>query len=292
MPARWSARRVEQEAARELLVPRPRVEQRRRAGEVLQRREQPVELQRVGDRLGQGAGDAHEELLRGLDHQSGLRVLQQVAVVDRAQPEVLEFPIALAGDRVVQLPRVGGDELHQPLVRQPQPVRRADRLREGVDLLAADLLVDVGRQQPGRELRVLRLFDDERRRGLDRELVELARGRAVVEAADRLGRDPQRIDVRQPAAAARDRADDLVDVDRLGGAAPLAHPHRCLRGCTESLLCASASPVVSSSSMSLSGLAPTGDEGRQANGGETRTRAIVYLASRGSDLATSREASR
>ena len=40
--------RVEQEAARELLVPGARVEHRRRAGQVLEPREQAVELERVG----------------------------------------------------------------------------------------------------------------------------------------------------------------------------------------------------------------------------------------------------
>jgi hypothetical protein len=88
-----------------------------------------------------------------------------------------------------------------------------------VDLLVAHLLVDGRGEQPRRELRVLRLLDDQRRRRLDRQLIQLARRRAVVEAADRLGRDAHRVDVGEPGAASVHRAHDLVDVD--GSAAPL-----------------------------------------------------------------------
>ena len=87
--------RIEEETARQLLVARAGVEEGGRAGQVLQRREQAIELQRFRDRLRQGAGDAQKELLRRLNDQSRLRVLQKVAVIDRAQTEVLELPIAL-----------------------------------------------------------------------------------------------------------------------------------------------------------------------------------------------------
>ena len=102
--------RVEQEAARELLVARPRVEHRRRARQVLQRREQLIELQRLAHRLRQRAGDPQEKLLRRLQHQPRLRVLQQIAIVERAQPEVLELAIALGDQGVVQLAGVLRDE--------------------------------------------------------------------------------------------------------------------------------------------------------------------------------------
>ena len=105
--------------------------------------------------------------------------------------------------------------VREALVDEAEPVRDRDRLRERVDLLVANFLVDVRGEQARREPRVLRLFDDERRGRLDRELVELARRRAVVEAADRLGRDAQRVDVREALAAAAHGADDLVDVDGL-----------------------------------------------------------------------------
>ena len=221
--------RIEQEAARELLVPRPRVEHRRRARQVLQRREQLVQLQRLAHRLRQRAGDPQKKLLRRLDDQPRLRMLQQIAVVDGAQPEVLELAIALDGDGVVQLARVVGHEGAQALVHQAQAPRHRHRLRKGVDLLPAHLLVDVGGEQPRRQLGVLRLLDDEAGGRLDRQLVELARRRPVVKAADRLGGDAQRVDVGETDAGAADRADDLVDVHRLERAAALADPHAGLR---------------------------------------------------------------
>ena len=103
-------RRVEEEAARELLVARPRVEERRRARQVFERREQPIELEGLGHVLGERARDPEEELLRRLDHEARLRVLEEVAVVDGAQAEVLELAIALRIDRVVELARVLRDE--------------------------------------------------------------------------------------------------------------------------------------------------------------------------------------
>jgi hypothetical protein len=90
------------------------------------------------------------------------------------------------------------------------------------DALPADLLADIPGQQPRRQPRVLRLLAGHLGRGLDRQPVQLGRGRPVVQAADRLRRDPHRVDLVQPAPAALDRADDLVHVDRL--AVPVALP--------------------------------------------------------------------
>ena len=53
--------------------------------------------------------------------------------------------------------------------------------------------------------------------GLDRQLIELAGGGPVVEAADGAGRDAQRIHLVQSHAAAADGTDDLVEIDRLEG---------------------------------------------------------------------------
>src|SRR5690606_29201262 len=113
-------------------------------------------------------------------------------------------------------------------IDETHPMPRGDRLRERVDLLVLDLLLDRRREQAPRELRVLGLLDDEQRGGLDRELVELARGRSVVEAADGLGRDAERVDVGKTRATAGDRSDDLVEVYRLARAVALRHPHRGL----------------------------------------------------------------
>jgi hypothetical protein len=90
-----------------------------------------------------------------------------------------------------------------------------------MDLLISDFLVDVRGEQPCREPRVLGLLDDEPRRGLDGELVELARARAIVEAADRLGGKAR--------ARAIHGAHNLVHVDRLARAVALGDSHRALR---------------------------------------------------------------
>ena len=151
-----------------------------------------------------------------------------------------------------------------------------------MDLLPAHLLVDVGRQEPRRQLGVLRLVDDEAGGRLDRELIELARGRPVVEAADRLGGDPQGVDVGQPDAAAADRPDDLVDVHRLERAAALAHPHGRLRAVFTTVL----PPNIASRSASSTWASPRGSA--VAVRGEERSRPIARagacLASPRTDL--------
>src|SRR5262249_39688670 len=61
--------------------------------------------------------------------------------------------------------------------------------------------------------------------GLDREPVKLRSGCPVVEPADRLGGDPQRVDVVKPARDALHGANDLVHVYRLDVAVPCADLH-------------------------------------------------------------------
>ena len=75
---------------------RARIEQRRRAHHVFERREQAIKFQRVADAFGQTAGNAHEKVLRRLDHLAGLRIAQEIAVVKRAQAEVFEELVALS----------------------------------------------------------------------------------------------------------------------------------------------------------------------------------------------------
>src|SRR6185437_7724058 len=181
----------------------------------------------------------------------------------------------------------------EPIVGQAEALGGQHRLGEGVDLLVADLLVDGGGEQARRQARVLRLLGDEAGRGLDRELIELAGGRAVVEAADGLGRHPQGVDVPEPQAAAVDRADDLVDVHRLRRAVPLAHPHRGL-GIGLLPVPARRRPVALRRFCQHRSLPsrPLGRQGRRAKGrenrkAETRKRALLWP-----DLPASREASR
>ena len=153
---------------------------------------------------------------------------EQVAVVDRAQTEILEQVagpsrggVQLAGGRRDELGRLGGD--------QAEAVADGDRLGERVNVLVHHLLVDVAVEQPGRELRVFGLLGDQRGRRLDREPVELAGRGTVEQPADRLHRDPHDVHVRQSAGRALHGADDLVDVDRLEPPVPLPHVHPGLR---------------------------------------------------------------
>src|SRR5688572_10025848 len=87
----------------------------------------------------------------------------------------------------VQLSPIPRDEFGKSIVHEAQPMSCTDRLREGVDLLIPHLLVDVSAEQARGELRVQRLFDDECGGRLDGKLVELSRGRTVIETADGRG---------------------------------------------------------------------------------------------------------
>src|SRR5829696_8768982 len=91
--------------------------------------------------------------------------------------------------------------------------------------LVAYFFFDVLVQEAGGETRILRFFEDETCRRLDRKLVELPGRRAVVQAADSLGRDPHDVDVRKVRRAARDRPDDIVYIDRLVRSVSLTDPH-------------------------------------------------------------------
>ena len=148
--------------------------------------------------------------------------LQQVAVVERAQAEVLELAVALGVDRVVELARVVGDERRRARsLTRPSRVRRRDRLREGVDLLVARLPCRC-RSASRRAASCAYCGSSAMSAGggLDRELVELARGRAVVEAADRLGRDAHRRRRRRGPTQQRLTARTIL-LTSTGSAAPL-----------------------------------------------------------------------
>ena len=218
---------VHEVAGGHLGVPGAGVEERRRRRQVGQPRHQPVEVDRLAGGPGQPAGDPEQEVLRGLDDQPRRRVPQQVAVVDRAQAEVLEATVGVAVDREVELAGVVLDERRGLVPDQPLGVAQCHRLAERRDALVAHLLVDEAGQQPGGELAVLRLLADHLGGGLDGQPVELGGRGAVVQATDRAGGDPHGVDLRQVVAAPVDGADDLVDVDGLVVAVPLADLHPC-----------------------------------------------------------------
>ena len=151
---------------------------------------------------------------------------QQIAVIDRAQTEIIEAAVEFEVKRAVELARIGLHERQQPLVDEAKFVTARDRLRERVDFLAGDFLGDVVRQQTRGEAAVFGLFGREHRRGADRQLVELLRGRTVVEAGNRARGHAHRIDGIQPVGGARHGAHDLVQIDRLALAVALGHGHR------------------------------------------------------------------
>ncbi len=218
-------RRIQQEARRQLLVAGAGVEQGRAGRQVVQVAQPLVQRQRLGHVLGQRAGDAQEELLRGFDHLAGVRVAQQVAVVQRAQAEVVEVEVVVGVDRIVELARVDLDEVEQALVDQAHLMAAAHRLRERVDLLAGYLLRDEVGQQARGQAAVLGLLADQQRRGPDRQFVQLLGGGAVVQPGDGARGHAHRIDRMQAVAATLDGADDLVQVHRLGAAIALGHAH-------------------------------------------------------------------
>ncbi len=216
---------VHEVARGHLGVPGAGVEERRRRRQVGQPRHQPVELDGLAGGAGQAAGHPEQEVLRRLDDEAGRGVPQQVAVVDRAEAEVLEAAIGVPVDREVQLAGVVLDERRGLVADQPLGVAQGHRLAERRDALVAHLLVDEAGQEPGGELAVLRLLADHLGGGLDGQPVELGGRGAVVQATDGAGGDPHGVDLGQVVAAPVDGADDLVDVDGLVVAVPLADLH-------------------------------------------------------------------
>src|SRR5690606_22493065 len=90
-----------QKAGRELRAQRAGVEQRRRRGHEVERREQVVERDRlllaVDLAKRQTAGDAHEERLRQLEAHASY--VQEVAVIESLESEVVESQIAFGLQR-------------------------------------------------------------------------------------------------------------------------------------------------------------------------------------------------
>jgi hypothetical protein len=185
-------------AARELAAARAAVEQRRRRAHEVEAGEHAVELD--GARLAvdlaqcQAHGHTHEEGLRHLD--AVLVDVQEVAVVQRLQAEVVELQVAAGVERGAQ---AGQIELQQLVVEQLGLDALLDELRKVVgvahghlrlrDLFAEDLAADGVQQQAGRGARVARLLLDQRAGGQDGGLVDLVDRHAVIEVAARLGQD-------------------------------------------------------------------------------------------------------
>ena len=187
-----------QVAARELRAARAGVEERRRRAHEVEGRQHFVELD--GARLAidlaerQAHRHAHEERLRQLD--ARFLDVQEVAVVERLQAEVVELQVAVGLERRAELGQV---ELQQLLVEELGLHALLHELREvfgvagmhvGVQqLLAEDLAADRVQQQARGGARVARVLLDQRARGEDRRLVHFIDRHAVVQVALGLGQD-------------------------------------------------------------------------------------------------------
>ena len=192
-----------QVAAGQLRTTGAGIEQRGRARHEVEGRQHVVELD--GTRLAvdlvqrQAHGHAHEEGLRQLD--AGFVDVQEVAVVQRLQAQVVELQVALGLQGRAQAGQV---ELHQLLVQQLGLHALLDEGREVLGVLrghvglhgleAQHFLADGVQQQAGGGAGVAGVLLDQRAGGQDGGLVHFFDGHAVVQVAagfreDGLGAD-------------------------------------------------------------------------------------------------------
>ena len=225
-------------AARELRAARAGVEQRRRRAHEVEAREHLVELDRT--RLAvdlaerQAHRDAHVERLRQFD--ALLFDVQEVAVVQRLQTEVVELQVAVGLQRGAE---AGQIELQQLFVEQLGLHALLDVAGEvfGVAsghvglqrLLAEDLAADRVQQQARGGARVARVFLDQRARGQDRGLVHFVHRHAVVQVALGLGHD--RVGLHFGAQARAGRFDHRLQPREIERHALAAVEHRQHRLC-------------------------------------------------------------
>ena len=150
---------------------------------------------------------------------------QQIPVIDRPQPEILKPQIPIGIDRRIQLPRMLLHKHSRLITDQTLGVPERDGRTEAVGPVPRRFGGNDLRQQPCRQLRVLRLLADQLRRALHREPGRLRPTGPGVQPAGRFGRHPQRVDVGQIVAPALHRLQDSLGGDGLERAVPLAHPH-------------------------------------------------------------------
>ncbi|MNS79252.1 hypothetical protein D3C72_1129010 [compost metagenome] len=213
-----------QVAAGQLRAQRAGVEQGGRARHEVERRQHFVELDGAGFAVDfvqrQAHGHAHEERLRQLD--AGLAHVQEVAVVQGLQAQVVELVVALGLQGGAQAGQV---VLQQLLVEQLVLDALLDELREVVGVgggaldrhhfAADDFLEDRVQQQARGGEGVVGVLLDQRAGGQDGGLVDLVQRHAVVQVAHRLGDDGGGGDAVAQALAGRfDQALELVQVQR------------------------------------------------------------------------------
>ncbi len=187
-----------QVATRQLGAQGAGVEQGGRARHEIEARQHVVELDRprfaVDLLQRQTHCHAHEERLWQLD--ALLADVQEVAVVQRLQTQVVELQVALGLERRTQPRQI---ELLERRIHQLGRDATRDELWKvlgvavshgGLRHLSPDhLLADGVQQQPRSGMRVRRLLLEQRARGQDRCLVDLVDRHAVIQVAPRLGED-------------------------------------------------------------------------------------------------------
>ena len=174
--------------------------------------------------------------------------MQEIAVVQRLQAEVVELQVAAGVERRAQARQV---ELHQLLVQQFGLHALLDELREifGValghlrlrDFIAQDFVADRVQQQPRGGAGVGGLLFHQRARRQDGGLEDLVHRHAVVQVAAGLGQDRLGLDVVAEAGAGRlDQRAQRRHVQRHALAAvddvQLGRPGRRRRGLARALL--------------------------------------------------------
>ena len=216
----------------ELRAQRPGIEERGRGRHEVEGGQHVVELDRAVLAVDlvqrESHRHAHEESLRQLD--APLVHVQEVAVVERLQAEIVELQVALGFQRRAQaLEVIRG----QPLVEQLRLHAAADEAREVLGVarghlrvqhfLAQHLAADRVQQQARGHIAVVGIALDQHARGEDRALVHFLERHAVVEVAQRGIQDQLGLDVgAQVLARARDEGLELRGIERLLGA---SHQH-------------------------------------------------------------------
>ena len=221
-------------------MPGPAVEQRGRRAHEVKRGQHVVELN--GPRLAiklverQPHRHPHEEGLRQLE--DAVVMVQEVAVVQRLQPEVPELQVALGPQRRGKLLQI---EQRQLLVQQLRidavpnearevlgvpAVKPAIALHLGLrDFLAQHFAAQRVQQKAGGDVGICGLLLDQGAGGQDRRLVDLIERYAVVEVLDGLLEDRPGRDLGQPCAGRLDQGTDARHVER-HPAAVLDHGQR------------------------------------------------------------------
>jgi hypothetical protein len=211
-------------ARRQLRAQRGAVEQRRRRAHEVEAGQQLIELD--GARFAvdfvhrEAHGDAHEEHLRQFD--AAVADVQEVAVVQRLQAEVVEAQVVAVVERGAQLGQI---ELRQLGIEQFGFDAQLDVAREVLGVggghcalrrfLAQHFGADGVQQQAGGDVAVGRVVLDQRAGGQDGRLAHFVDRHAVVQIGERGVEDgAHRHDVAQIFATVLDQRAQAVAVER------------------------------------------------------------------------------